>query len=280
MKNREVIEKIKSLHYKEWAGVKIEENTTRDKLLFGYPEDECTGIVSTIYASVDVIRKAIELGCNLIVAHEALFWNHGDHTDWLAGNESFEMKKKLMEDNHITVWRDHDHIHAGISYGKKRLDGIFFGLSKELGWDEYYPQVYGDAKIIVIPKTKTIDLIHHINKSLNISGMKCIGDIDGYSERIMIPSHIVGGDNELISQVERENIDTLLAMECIDYTAGIYINDSAQLGRNRRILVAGHFNLEESGMKWFAEEYLPAFIKNLPIHYVQGGNLFRFVTED
>ena len=279
MKNREVIEAIKAHHFREWAGGAIEEGKTRDKVLFGYPDDECTGIVTTIYASVDVIRKAIELGCNLIIAHEALFWNHGDHTDWLQNDQTYQMKKKLMEDHRITVWRDHDHIHAGVSFLTRRMDGIFYGLSKELGWEDYYPKSYADSKIYVIPRMKTMDLVHHINKSLKLDGMKIIGDVDGYSERIMIPGHIMGNDNNVITQVEEQNIDTLLGLEVIDYTAGIYINDSAQLGRNRRILVLGHFNLEEPGMKWFGEVYMPTYIKDIPIHFVQGGNFYKFVTE-
>lgn len=279
MKNKEIIAKIKEHHYDEWLGRKIEEETTRDQILFGYPEDECNGIVTTIYASIDVIKKAIELKANLIVAHESLFWNHGDYTDWIEDNQTYQAKKKLLEEHRIAVWRDHDHIHAGVNYNGRRVDGIFFGLLKELGWDSY---VEGDVSfplILDIPEIRTMDLIRHLNSRLHINGTKCIGDLDGYSKRIYLCNHIQGRDNDKIETVEREGVDTIIAMECIDYTLGIYINDASQLGRNQRILVAGHFNLEEPGMKWFGEEYLPFILPDVPVHYVQGGNLFRFVCE-
>ena len=51
----------------------IDEKKTRDQVLYGETEKECTGIVTTCFASVDVIRKAHELGANLIIPHEALF---------------------------------------------------------------------------------------------------------------------------------------------------------------------------------------------------------------
>ena len=70
----------------------IDESTTRDKVLYGDIDTECTGIASTCFASVEVIERAHKLGLNLIICHEALFWNHGDHTDWLEkdNNSVFE----------------------------------------------------------------------------------------------------------------------------------------------------------------------------------------------
>ena len=84
MKISEIIEIVK----KNCRGYgEIDDNRTRDKVLYGETDKECTGIVTTIYASVDVIRKAHELGANFIIAHEACFWNHGDKTDWLQDND-------------------------------------------------------------------------------------------------------------------------------------------------------------------------------------------------
>ena len=277
MRNREIIERIKAHHYDEWLGRKINDETTRDQILFGYPDDECTGIVTTIYASIDVIKKAAELNSNLIIVHESLFWNHGDQTDWLEDNRIFQAKKELLEEHRITVWRDHDHIHAGVDLNGRRVDGIFYGLLKELNWDKYVEGELVFPIIMDIPQTETVNLVKHLNRCLGINGIKCIGDIDGYSRRIYFPNHIQGRDNDKIEIVDKENIDTVIAMECVDFTLGIYVNDAAQLKTNRRMLVAGHFNLEEPGMKWFGEEYLPTIIRDISVHYVQGGNLFRFI---
>lgn len=73
-------------------GKPIEPATTRDKLLYGDPDQECTGIAISRFASVEVIRQAARKGCNLIVAHESLFWNHGDHIDWLEQNTAFQKR--------------------------------------------------------------------------------------------------------------------------------------------------------------------------------------------
>ena len=103
----EVINNIKNYCQGSWMGMKIDDAMTRDKILFGDPEVECTGIVTTIYASVDVVRKAHELGANLIIAHEAMLWNRGDKRDWLeeSHNETYLAKKKLAYDDVVAIYR-------------------------------------------------------------------------------------------------------------------------------------------------------------------------------
>ena len=84
----EVIQNVKDYCKGSWLGQKIDDDKTRDKVLYGPTDKECTGIVTTIYATPDVIRKAHELGANLIIAHEALFWNHGDHQEYHQDSDS------------------------------------------------------------------------------------------------------------------------------------------------------------------------------------------------
>ena len=129
----EVIDGVKAYCGHDWGGP-IMDDTTRDQVLWGPVDVECTGIVTTCFASADVIRQAHARGANLIICHEALFWNHGDHTCWLAGNKTFAAKRALLEECGITVWRLHDHIHSGIPEDGRLVDGIFMGLADKLGW--------------------------------------------------------------------------------------------------------------------------------------------------
>ena len=85
MQISQMIENIKKYH--KGYGT-IDEATTRDQILYGDANQECTGVVTTCWASVDVIRFAIEKGANFIIWHDALFWNHGDHTDWLEESKN------------------------------------------------------------------------------------------------------------------------------------------------------------------------------------------------
>ena len=55
---------------------------TCDQLIEGDPEMEITGIVTTFMATVDVIKKAHELGANLIVTHEPTYFTCNDDREW------------------------------------------------------------------------------------------------------------------------------------------------------------------------------------------------------
>ena len=257
----------------------IDETKTRDKVLYGDVDKQCTGIVTTIYASYDVIKKASELGANFIIAHEALFWNHGDHTDWLKDNETFKLKKQLLDETGITVWRDHDYIHSGIMHQGRYVDGIFYGLAYELDWLDYISNDdVNRPQQFTIPKTPTREVAQYLMEKMNLKGMKTMGNIDGYTEKIYLPFHIIGeADNRMLSYIEENHVDTILAMEITDFTVAIYMRDGAQAGLAKSVLAAGHFNVEEPGMKWFAEKHLPTLIKDIPVNFIQAGDSYTML---
>ena len=277
MKISEIIAKIKDNSKGEWMGNKIDPKTTRDQILYGDPDQECTGVVVTLFASADVIRRARELGANFIIVHEALFWNHGDHTDWLIYNRTYKEKIKLLGD--MCVWRDHDYIHSGINMNGEYRDGIFVGLMKELEWEDYLVSSYEMPRQFRIPKTSVRQLSEHLMDKIGLSGIKYMGDVEGTAENIYITSHIIGPvDNKETSFIEENDIDTVLAMEITDFTVSEYIRDSAMLGLNKRVLACGHFNLEEPGMKFFAEYLKDLFGSEFRIDFVKSGEAFSFIS--
>lgn len=276
---KELVDLIKSKHKGTWGNIKISEDSTRDRILYGNPEVECTGIVTTIYASVDVIRKAHELGANLIICHEALFWNHGDKTDWLENNKAFQMKKQLLDEYGIVVWRDHDYIHSGVNVDGKWVDGIFYGLMQVLDWQKYLIADAASPLLFKIDETSVEDLAQYLMEKMNLNGIRIMGNTEKPVSKVMIAFHIMGeADNSITKTVDEQDIDALITLEVTDYTTSEYIRDAAQLGLGKTILAIGHFNTEEPGMQWFAQ-YLPEMIGNdLQITYVQAGDTNQFIV--
>lgn len=88
--------------------------------------------MTTIYASVDVIRKTAGQGCNFIIVHESLFWNHEDHTDLMENSTAFQ-KKKPLDQYGICVWHNHDYMHAGVRIGNMHRDAAMYGMCEMLG---------------------------------------------------------------------------------------------------------------------------------------------------
>ena len=60
---RELITLMKSKHQGTWNGVPIDESKTRDKILYGNPDVECTGIVTTclFITNTECVRRPMSL---------------------------------------------------------------------------------------------------------------------------------------------------------------------------------------------------------------------------
>lgn len=281
MRIEDVIQNIKNYCKGSWMDHKIDDQTTRDKVLYGDTNKECTGIVTTIYASVDVIRKAHELGTNLIIAHEALFWNRGDKREWLeeSQNKTYLAKKKLLDDYGITVWRFHDYIHSGIPYKDGYIDGIFYGLAKETGWDNAVICEDISGAVYVECETTPLEVAETIREKWHLQNMKCIGNMHAKVNKILVCGHVMeGGDsNSLIKRIEAEDINLLIPLELIDFTLTEYVKDSGQLGFDRAILAPGHFNVEEPGMKYMIEWIQDALKEAIPAAFVQAGDIYTYL---
>lgn len=105
--------------------------TTVDTLKSGSRDMQVKGVVTTMFATVDVIKKAIATGANFIIAHEPTFYNHQDQTDWLKEDNVYHFKAGLLQKNNIAVWRNHDYIHS------VKPDGVQSTLIARLGWQKY-----------------------------------------------------------------------------------------------------------------------------------------------
>ena len=92
MKISEVIDKILDYH------PHLENYQGCDEYKCGDPEQECTGIVSALVPTVEVIRKAAALGCNLIIAHEPISYQTPDFPEWKGRfpNRVYEEKQQLL----------------------------------------------------------------------------------------------------------------------------------------------------------------------------------------
>ena len=115
---------------------------------------------------------------------------------------------------------------------------------------------------------------------MQIDGIRIIGDPEMPVERVAIVGHFFGTDwdRQNIQLIEKMNCDLIIPGEVIDWTIGEYVQDANTLGIRRALLNVGHFNLEEPGMRYMAQ-WLPKVLAcDLPIHFVQSGNSFGWLS--
>src|SRR4030095_829491 len=70
---------------------------TVDTLKAGSSSQKVTGIVTTMFATCEVITETTKLGANFIIAHEPTFYNHLDETEWLSNSEVYKYKRELLQ---------------------------------------------------------------------------------------------------------------------------------------------------------------------------------------
>jgi putative NIF3 family GTP cyclohydrolase 1 type 2 len=264
---------------------------TCDRLIAGNANMEVTGIVTTFMATVDVIRESARLGANLIITHEPTWFSGMDDTGWLQNDFVYRAKKDLIEKEKIAIWRYHDAMHL------HKPDEIFVGLIKELGWENYADAPKKPVQMSLpletpnnfiasfsnyydIQKTTLRDLSALFKIKLTMGTVRIIGDPDMECDRVGI---LVGGGSlglgfePMPMQVmETYNIHVMVCGDITEWTLPAYVNDAAQLGHKRALLIIGHERSEEWGMKSFAS-VLSSLVKSLPVHFVDAKEPFGYL---
>ena len=255
---------------------------TVDVVKYGDPDKECTGVAVTCYASVPVIRQCARLGVNLLIVHEPTFYSDRDETDYLADDPIYKAKTALLDETGLVIFRDHDRIHGGppMKEGKPHMDGMFYGIMQELGWEPYLHKYPNMPLIYHIPETTGQGLAAMFMEKMSLNGMRVVGDPDTVVRNVFICEHVFGDDRdrELIQITEAEDIDALISLEVVDWTLSEYVRDSAALGRPRVLLEMGHFNFEELGMGHMTS-WLPEIVgPDIPVHFLPSGDSFQYIT--
>jgi putative NIF3 family GTP cyclohydrolase 1 type 2 len=239
---------------------------TVDTIKSGSADQKVTGIVTTMFATVDVINQAAQLNANFIIAHEPTFYNHTDDVNWVPNNGVVKQKQDLLLKNNIAVWRFHDYWHA------HRPDGIGYGVLKKTGWLQYYKP---GEMILTIPGTSLKEITQHVKSSLGIDHVRVIGDLTQSCERIALIPGAAGGQMQ-ISLVEKQKPDILIVGEVHEWETAEYIRDARLMGSKTSLVILGHSVSEEPGMEYLAE-WLQPKVPELKITHVASNSPFTWV---
>jgi putative NIF3 family GTP cyclohydrolase 1 type 2 len=252
---RQIIERIQMETNVPWTG------QTVDVFKTGDPDAPVTGIVTTMFATMDILRQAVSDKCNLIITHEPTFYNHLDDTTALANthNPIYEEKRKYIEDHNLVIWRFHDHIHM------MNPDEIIAGVVHRLGWEKYV--VKPGIPYFIMPENSVRDLAASVRKSLGISMLRVIGDPDFKVTKVGFAPGAPGSEVQM-DALAREDVEVLLIGESREWETIEYARDAAEQGRHKAMIILGHVPSEEAGMEECAR-WLKTFIKEVPVNYIR-----------
>ena len=246
------------------GGVKAQ---TVDTLKAGSMDTQVTGIVTTMFATIEVIRKAIAVIANFIIAHEPTFYNHIDDTSWLKNDDVYQYKADLLNKHNIAVWRNHDYIHSLVP------DGVNIGVLKQLGWLSYANKSF--PNIITLPSASLKDLIEHTKLKLDIERVRFVGDPSQSCTRILLMPGAAGGRAQ-IAGIEKVKPDVLMCGEVSEWETAEYVRDARAKGDNLSLVVLGHIASEEPGSE-FMLEWLKDHVPGIKSTHIHSGNSLHYM---
>ncbi len=239
---------------------------TVDTIKAGDASQIVTGIVTTMFATVEVIQKTASLGANFIIAHEPTFYNHLDETNWLENDEVYKYKSALLKKNNITVWRFHDAIHA------HKPDGVMMGVLAALGWEKN-----ADTQkpyLINIEPSSLQHIIELAKKKLGIAHLRYIGNRSQMCSRILFLPGSAGGRRQ-IGSVAQEKPDLLMIGELDEWETSEYFRDLQSSGAKTSLIVLGHIVSEEPGLEWLAK-WLQPQLEGVTVTHVPSKDAFSW----
>ncbi len=255
----EVVERIKREVTCQWS------EETVDTFKAGDPSAQVTGIACTFTATVDVLKEAAALGCNLVITHEPTYYNHLDSKQLLENDPVYAAKQAIIEENNLIVFRFHDHWH------RTTPDGIYVGMMRKLVWDTYL--VEGEKNIVDFPGVRLDDITNHFESIFRDANIRVVGDPNLKINRAAFSAGAPGSASH-IKLLQRDDIDLLVIGEAPEWETIEYVRDASQAGLSRSLVILGHVVSEEAGMLYCAE-WMKSFISDLPIHFIEAGDPFN-----
>jgi putative NIF3 family GTP cyclohydrolase 1 type 2 len=241
---------------------------TVDQLRTGSMDQEVTGIVTTMFPTMEVIEQTAKAGANFIIAHETPFYNNEDETDWLQEDDAYRYKMELVNKHKIAIWRFHDYWH------RHRPDGIITGNLIKLGWEKYYNA--DTPRLLTLPQSMPVWAIAaNVKDKLDISTLRLVGDVDQACRTIYLAFGYMGSKMQ-IPAIQQYKPDLILSGESHEWQTVERVRDGLQMGQKTALLVLSHAVSEEAGME-YAAKWLAPKVPGIKITHIASTNPFTFL---
>jgi putative NIF3 family GTP cyclohydrolase 1 type 2 len=259
------IEQVMGLILKNVPGAPFP--NTVDTIKAGNPKQKVKGIITTMFATADVMEQAAKRGANFIIAHEPTFYSHTDATDWLVEDRVYRYKNELLEKHGLVVWRFHDYMHA------LRPDGVQLGVLQAMGWEAYYNAA--KPHLLTLPQTPLQNIVTLVKSRLRIPHVKIVGDLKDTCSRVVLIPGAAGGRMQMQALMQ-EQPDLLIVGEINEWETSEYVRDLRHAGVRTSLIVLGHIQSEEPGMEWLAQWLRPQ-LPGIGVHHIPTTDALQWV---
>lgn len=192
------------------TGSPLPPEKTVDTFKAGDPAQEVTGIVTTFLATLEVLKKAKDIGANLVITHEPTYYNHLDKVDALVADPVFEAKHRFIQESGVVIRRLHDYWHL------RKPDGILSGLVQRLELRQIHPD---NNRIYDIAKITFQDLCNKCKQALCVGNLRVVGNPSMVCRRIGLFAGWGGATGgPQIELLSKEDADVVICGETAEWT--------------------------------------------------------------
>jgi putative NIF3 family GTP cyclohydrolase 1 type 2 len=249
-----VVDRIRGNVGVEWK------TDTVDTFKAGDPATAVKGIVTTTMATIDVLRKSVAAGANMVITCEPTFFAKADNPNAPA-DPVLAAKRDFIQKNGLVVWRFSDH------WRLRKPDPLAQGLSDEMGWTKY--QAAGDATRFTLPAITLDALAADLKKKLGVrGGIRVVGDPTTEIRKV----GLLTGTTPLAASLRTmPAVDAIVAGEVREWESVEYAQDTVTAGIRKGMILLGRVVSEEPGMRLCAA-WLRTFIPEVPVTWIATGD--------
>jgi putative NIF3 family GTP cyclohydrolase 1 type 2 len=262
---QDVIDRARAALGVEWK------SGTVDTLKAGDAATAVTGIVTTSLATIDVLRRAVNRGANLIVTAGPTFYSRADTAAPPAGrgravaapppsDPVFTAKNDVITSNKLVIWRFSDH------WRLRTPDPFAAGLIDTLGWARYRT---GDGARLAVPSMTLEVLAARVKSRLDArGGVRVVGRPQ---TRVRTVAVLPGTRSIQDTVALLPQVDAVIAGEIREWEASEYARDVVHAGRDKALILVGRSLSEEPGMSVCAE-WLRPLVPEVPVRWQPAGD--------
>jgi putative NIF3 family GTP cyclohydrolase 1 type 2 len=264
---QEIVDRIKARLGVTWQA------STVDTFKAGDPSTVVTGVVTTSLATIDILRRAVKSGANMVVTSGPTFYSRADSPTPPAGrgrgaspqpvDPVFAAKNELIRANKLVVWRLSDH------WRLRSPDPFVEGLTATLG----FASVASGAgpRHVTVGATTLDGVSTRVKARLNArGGLRVIGNPRTRVRTIALLPGTVPIQTMLTVLPQ---VDAVIAGEIREWESSEYARDMVTSGRDKGLILIGRTLSEEPGMKVCAQ-WLEQLVPEARVRWMPAGDPF------
>ena len=239
-----------------------------DTFKAGDPTSEVRGIAVGWKAHRHSLERADELGCNLFICHEPLYYDHRDkELECFLGYPGVVGKRQWIDAHGMAVVRCHD-----VWDGVQEV-GITDSWADVLGFSDALPESDRFLKVYDVAGRSAGEVAGQVARGVRSLGSEFVGLI-GKADRPVTRAAVGVGAG---TPVERF-IGELRADVCVVTDDGytFWREGALAIDLGVSLVVVNHCTAEDHGMKMLAEELRNAF-PTVPVEFLPQGDTVQLV---